>query len=105
MEIVVLLLLAAAAFAIWRSIRRAYLRAQVRHLTRVGDPLMMDLHEHQMRMDWYSLDPAMRAGMALDFQRDPNRVYAVLASGGSDLPPHEFRRIMGELIANDPACG
>ena len=104
MEFLVFLVLAAAAFAVWRFIKRAYLGAQMRHLTRVGDPMIMDLHERQMSMDWYSLDPSMRTAMAIDFQRDPNRVYAVFASGGSDLQPGDFQRIMRKLIASDPAC-
>jgi len=104
MDIVVFLLLAAAAFGIWHLIRRAYLRAQMRHLTRAGDPLIMDLHERQMSMDWYSLDPALRASMAVDFQQDPNRVYGAFRSGGSDLQRADFDRIMRGLIAGDPAC-
>ena len=104
MEFIVFLLLAATAFAIWRFIKRSYLRAQMRHLTRVGDPMIMDLHERQMSRDWYSLDPALRASMALDFQQDPGRVYAALRSGGSDLQRADFDRIMRGLIASDPAC-
>ena len=104
MEFLVFLVLAAAAFAVWRFIKRAYLGAQMRHLTRTGDPMIMDLHSHQMRRDWYSLDPSMRAAMAVGFQQDPNGVYATFKSGGSDLQPADFRRIMRELIANDPAC-
>lgn len=45
MEFIIFLLLAAAAFAIWRFIRRAYVGAQMRQLTRQGDPLIMGLHE------------------------------------------------------------
>lgn len=104
MEFVVFLILAAAAFAIWRFIKRAYLGAQMRHLTRSGDPIIMDLHEHQMRVDWYSLEPGMRAAMAVGFQQDPNGVYATFKSGGSDLQPADFQRIMRKLIAGDPAC-
>ena len=104
MEFLVFVILAGAAFAIWRFIKRAYWGARMRHLTRSGDPMIIDFHAHHMRMDWYSLDPAMRAAMAVDFQRDPNRVYAVFASGGSDLQPGDFQRIMRKLIAGDPAC-
>jgi len=104
MEFLVFLLLAAAAFAVWRLIKRAYVGAQMRHLTRAGDPMIMELHAHQMRADWYSLSPAMRAGMAMDFQNDPRRVYAVFASGGSDLQFTDFHRIVSTLIRSDPAC-
>jgi hypothetical protein len=104
MEFLVFLILAAAAFAVWRFIKRAYLGAQMRHLTRVGDPMIMDLHEQQMSRDWYAFDPNMRAGMAVIFQQDPNRIYAAFTSGGSDLQPADFRRIMRRLITNDPAC-
>jgi hypothetical protein len=104
MEFLIFLILAAAAFAIWRVIRRAYLAAQMRHLTRAGDPMIMDFHAHHMRTDWYSLDPALRVSMAIDFQKDPGRVYAVFKSGGSDLQRADFDRIMRGLIASDPDC-
>ena len=104
MDVVVFLLLAAAAFGVWRFIRRAYLRAQMRHLTRAGDPLSVDLHERQMSMDWYSLEPRMRTAMAIGFQQDPNGVYATFKSGGGDLQPADFQRIMRKIIAGDPAC-
>ncbi len=104
MEFIVFLLLAGAAFAVWRFIKRAYLGAQMRHLTRQGDPLIMGLHEHQMSRDWYSLAPEMRAAMAIDFQHDPSRVYAAFKSGGSDLQRSDFDRIMRALIQSDPAC-
>jgi len=81
MEFTVILLLAGAAFAVWRFIKRAYLGAQMRHLTRSGEPLIMDFHAHHMRTDWCSLEPALRVSMAIDFQQDPGRVYAVFKSG------------------------
>lgn len=104
MEFLVFLVLAAVAFAVWRYLKHAYLGMRMRQLTRRGDPALMYLHEHLLSRDWYSLDPAMRAAMALDFQRDPNRAYAVFASGGSDLQPADFQRIMRQIIAGDPAC-
>lgn len=104
MEFIIFLLFVGAAFAVWQFVKRAYWGARMRHLTRTGDPLIMHFHEDQMRRDWYSLNPAMRAAMAVDFQHDPNRVYAVFASGGSDLQPGDFQRIMRKLIAGDPAC-
>ena len=104
MEFIVFLLLAGAAFAVWRFIKRAYLGAQMRHLTRTGDPLIMDFHAHHMRTDWYSLDPALRVSMAIDFQQDPDRVYEVFKAGGSDLQRADFNRIMRGLITSDPAC-
>lgn len=104
MEFLVFLILAAAAFAVWRFFKRAYWGARVQHLTRTGDPMIMDLHAHQMRRDWYSLDPMQRAAMAAGFQQNPAAAYAAFASGGSDLQPAEFQRIMRSLIASDPAC-
>jgi hypothetical protein len=103
-DVLVFLVLAALAFVIWRIIRRAYLRAQMRHLIQQGDPVIMGLHEHQMSRDWYSLAPEMRVAMAVDFQQDPSRVYAAFRSGGSDLPRSDFDRIMRSLIREDPAC-
>lgn len=79
MEFLVLLLTMGAAFAAWQFIKRAYFGARMRHLTRAGDPMVMHLHETQMRRDWYSLDPAMREAMAIGFQSDPNGVYAIFA--------------------------
>lgn len=74
MEFIIFLLLAAEAFAVWRFIKRVHWGAQMGHPTRTGDPMLMDLHAHHKRMDWYSLDAEMRAAVAADFQRDPNRV-------------------------------
>jgi len=91
MEFLVFLILAAAAFAVWRFIKRAYWSARMRHLTRSGDPMTMDFHAHHMRMDWYSLDPAMRAAMAVDFQRDPNHVYLSFNTSSSESLP-QFRQ-------------
>ena len=104
MEVVFFLVLAATAFAIWRFIKRSYQRSQFRRLTRQGDPMISGVHKGQMSRDWYSLGPELRAGMAADFLKDPGRVYAIFASGGSDLQRPDFDEIMRGLIASDPAC-
>lgn len=104
MEFIILLLLAAVALAVWRFIKRAYWGARIRHLTRTGDPVIMDLHEHTLRKDWYSLDPGLRAAMAVAFLQDPDRAYAEFKTGGSNLQLAEFRKLMTNLIRNDPAC-
>ena len=104
MEVVVFFILAASAFLIWRFVKQSYQRAQFRRLARQGDPVILGVHKWQMSRDWYSLDPEVRAGMAADFLQEPGRVFAIFASGGSDLQRPDFDEIMRGLIASDPAC-